>query len=115
MIIHKAECRTEVKHSMRGGAGSVEITHLEDSDTLSNGRLFARLTLPPGASIGTHVHEGETEYYYIISGTGEVEEHDGLKQVGPGDVVVTGGGDSHSIINTGNHPLEFIALILFDQ
>jgi len=48
----------EVRDRMRGGAGSVEILHVFRQDELGGAaRLFARLRLPPGASIGHHVHE----------------------------------------------------------
>lgn len=115
MILKAENLKKELKNGMRGGAGTAEIMHLEHPDRLSNGRLFAQITLPPGAGIGPHIHEGETEYYHIISGTGIVEEQDGSKNVSAGDVVITGGGDSHSIENTGSGPLVFTALILFDQ
>ena len=114
MIVRKDELHSEQRENMRGGEGMVTFTHLEDAQQLSNGRLFATLTLPPGSSIGPHAHEGETEYYYILRGTGEVAEADGTKQVEPGDVVITGNGASHSISNTGDDTLEFVALILLD-
>ena len=115
MIVRKQELKLDVKSGLRGGTGEVEMLQLEEPDRLSHGRLFSQLTMPPGASIGSHPHEGETEYYYILQGEGVVEEADGKKPVGPGDVVVTGGGASHSIENTGSTPLVFVALILFDE
>ncbi len=114
MIVKKDQLLTEQRDEMRGGTGTVTVTHIEEGAKLSHGRLFASLTLPPGASVGPHVHEGETEYYYILKGSAEVVESDGVKLVSAGDVVVTGNGASHSISNVGSEPLEFIALILLD-
>ena len=40
--------------------------------------LFSVLTLIPGASIGYHVHENETELFYFIDGCGRVQDDDQL-------------------------------------
>ncbi len=114
MINKRDAMKTELKEQMRGGEGTITITHLVDKDKIKNGRLMARIDLPVGASIGQHTHEGETEYYLIQEGEGEVQEADGVKAVGPGDVVITGDQESHSIKNTGNTPLIMTAIIIFD-
>ena len=115
MIRKKNDMDTEKKEEMRGGTGVVNITHMVKKEELQNGRLFARLLLPAGSSIGPHTHEGETEYYVILSGQGEVTETEGTKPVSPGDIVITGDGESHSISNTGSDPLEFLAVIIYDE
>ena len=61
--------------------------------------------------IGKHVHDGEVEYYCILAGQGVVTEDTGESTVNPGDVVVTGWGQSHSIRNDRDEDLEFIAVI----
>jgi mannose-6-phosphate isomerase-like protein (cupin superfamily) len=104
--------RIEVKEKMRGGEGSTHFTHLVNCDTEKNVRLLAELTLPPGASIGTHSHESEAEYYFILSGTGVVNDNGIDTPVQPGDTVVTKDGASHSIANTGDVPLVFHAVIV---
>ncbi|MFW5712261.1 MAG: cupin domain-containing protein [Spirochaetota bacterium] len=114
MINKRDSIKTELKDKMRGGEGTIAITHLVDKDKIKNGRLMARIDLPVGASIGQHTHVGETEYYLIQEGEGEVREADGAKAVGPGDVVITGDHESHSIKNTGHTPLIMIAIIIFD-
>ncbi len=114
MIINKSGMVLEQKEEMRGGTGVVSILHLVAAEKLSGGRLFSEVSLEKGCSIGSHTHTGETEYYYILSGKGTVVEDSGTKQVSPGDLVVTGNGESHSIRNSGEETLRFIALILFD-
>jgi mannose-6-phosphate isomerase-like protein (cupin superfamily) len=74
--------------------------------------MLSEATLPPGSSIGYHRHDNETEYYLIISGTGEVNDNGTVKPVKAGDAMITGGGTSHSIKNTGNVPLVFHAVIV---
>src|SRR6056297_120427 len=114
MINKRDSMQTELKENMRGGTGTIAITHLVDKDQIKNGRLMARIDIPVGASIGPHQHDGETEYYLIQEGDGEVEESDGTKLVGAGDVVITGNGESHSIANIGRIPLIMTAVIIFD-
>ena len=114
MINKRDVMKTELKEHMRGGDGTIAITHLVEKEKIKNGRLMARIDIPVGASIGQHTHEGETEYYLIQEGEGEVQEAEGLKQVGPGDVVITGDQESHSIRNTGQTPLIMTAIIIFD-
>jgi|LAHS01.1.fsa_nt_gb mannose-6-phosphate isomerase-like protein (cupin superfamily) len=114
MIKRHEEMKTEIKEHMRGGAKQVVMEHIMDNGTVAHCRMFAKLTLEPGASIGEHQHTGETEYYWILQGEGIVTEADGEKHVKPGDVVITGGGASHAIRNDGTQDLVFMALIILD-
>ncbi len=103
MIRKKLEMETEVRERMRDGTGSVEILHVFRSRELKgHTRLFARLRLPAGSSIGFHRHQGEEEIFYILSGQGEVSEGGPATPVGPGDAMLTGDGAGHSISNTGH-------------
>lgn len=104
--------KRESKPNMRGGEGTAELVHFVEGSSMKNARLLAEITLPPGASIGDHRHDAETEYYLILSGTGTVLDEGVPKKVRPGDVVVTGGGASHSIANDGAEPLVFHAVIV---
>jgi mannose-6-phosphate isomerase-like protein (cupin superfamily) len=113
MIRKKHEMENEVRERMRDGVGVVEILHVFRSKELKGRtRLFARLRMKAGSSIGFHRHEGEEEIFYILSGTGQVSEGGPVSAVGPGDAVLTGGGGGHSISNEGPDPLEFMAVIL---
>ncbi len=104
---------TEVRERMRDGAGSTEILHIiKKEDTKGHLRLFAKVRLRKGCSIGLHAHEGEDEVFYILSGKGKANDSGKEYDVGPGDAIVTGNGASHSIANTGDEPLEFMAAIL---
>jgi mannose-6-phosphate isomerase-like protein (cupin superfamily) len=114
MIRNAEQMRTEVREHMRGGPGKVFMRHIIEKEELSHSRLFAEVILEPGDGIGVHEHSGETEYYWILSGSGTVAEADGERRVSAGDVVITGNGASHSIRNDGSEPLRFAALILLD-
>jgi mannose-6-phosphate isomerase-like protein (cupin superfamily) len=112
MVIHRDEMKVEEKERMRDGEGVVRITHLLDGSTQKNARLFAEITLNPGCSIGNHDHVSETEYYFILTGAGLVNDDGKEVAVKPGDTIITGNGASHSIKNTGADPLVFIAVIV---
>jgi len=112
MIIHRHTMKVELKERMRDGEGTTTLVHFVDGATMKNARLLSEITLPPGASIGEHRHDSETEYYIILEGTGMVKDNGVDTPIKAGDVVVTGDGASHSIKNTGTTPLKFIAVII---
>ena len=112
MIINRSEMKIENKEKMRDGNGITTITHLVNCENEKNVRLIAEITLPPGASIGEHCHDKETEYYLILSGNGLVNDNGKEIEVKTGDSIITGGGASHSIANNGDTPLVFTAVIV---
>lgn len=77
------------------------------------GRLFNHCRLDKDCGIGWHVHAGDDEIYYILSGEGEFNDNGTAAVVRPGDVLVTRDGEGHALVNRGDEPLEFIALILY--
>ena len=112
MIRSSEEMAIDIKKQMRGGNGHAEITHIYKGDELKgNSRLCARIKLNVGCSIGTHTHDNEEEIYYILSGEGIVIDDGVPKEVGAGDAVLTRDGASHSIENSGNEVLDFMAVI----
>ena len=112
MVIRRNEMKVEEKERLRDGEGSVQLTYLLDAGTEKNARMFAEVTLKPGCSIGYHQHNSETEYYFILSGSGTVNDDGKEVQVKQGDSIITGNGASHSIKNTGAVPLVFHAVIV---
>lgn len=114
MIKRAGELNSDVFPHRFDGKGEVKVTRiLEKEEFHGKGRLFARNTIEPGSSLGWHQHNGDIEVYYILSGRGTVNDNGVETIVGPGDVVVTGDGQYHSIENTGDTTLEFIALIIY--
>ncbi|MCL2707873.1 MAG: cupin domain-containing protein [Defluviitaleaceae bacterium] len=113
MIKKKEELCVAVNEKMRGGEGSVIIEHLLDKDGLcQKGRLYARVVLKPGCSIGYHTHEGETETYYIMKGTASYNDNGAETTLTVGDVAYTPDGCGHGVKNGGTVDLEMIALII---
>lgn len=113
---HSDEMRTQHIENMRDGKGTVTVKHmLEPGEMFGKGRLFAENTVPVGASIGLHPHRGDTEAYYFLKGRGTYSNNAETFAVQAGDLTVVDDGNSHSIENTGDVPLVFIALILFTE
>ena len=111
---HSDQMVTQQIDHMRGGQGTVAVKHLLNPDEmLGKGRLFAQNTVPPGASIGLHRHQGDSEAYYVIAGSGVYRDDDQSFAIGVGDLARVDDEHRHSIENTGDVPLVFIALILF--
>ena len=114
-MIKKAESLQPVVYQNRfGGNGEISMKPLlSPEEFLGKGRLLSHSVIFPGSSIGYLTHQGDFETYYILKGEGVVNDNGVLTAVGPGDVVYTGSGESHSIENTGQQNLELIAMILF--
>ena len=77
-------------------------------------RTFALAELKPGEEVEFHIHEDESEQYYIISGKGEYNDNGSVSEVLPGTVTFTPSGSGHGIKNIGEDMLSFIALIILD-
>ncbi len=106
----------EVKEHARGGNGSVFFYHvLKKEDLYGHGRLYAKIVLPPGSSIGVHEHIHETEPYYILSGNGIFIDENGERvPVSEGDCCTILPGQSHGIENAGDTDLVMMALVYND-
>ena len=86
---HSPEMMTQHNEHMRGGLGTVTVKHmLKPDEMLGKGRLFAELTIPPGASVGLHRHEGDVEAYYILQGKGRYQNDDESFDVTAGDLTL---------------------------
>lgn len=113
MVKRVEAMKNEIRERMRDGNGSVEILHILNSEEMKGKvRMFAKVTLNPGCSIGLHQHNDEEEAYYILKGKGRVVDSGTESLVQAGDVVLTGNGASHAIENVGCEPLEFMAVVM---
>ena len=92
MIRRSGEYRTEQREEMRGGKGTVTIEHFWEPKTemRSHTRMCAKLTIPPGGSIGFHPHDAEEEIFVVIRGTAEADDNGEVVQLGVGDTLLTG-------------------------
>ena len=114
MVIRSADCKKEDRENMRGGDGTVKITHFTGKEELlGKGRFFARITLEPGCSIGEHVHEGDSEIFVVERGCPTYDDGGTLVEAKPGDVLICPAETSHSIKNNTDETVDIIALIVY--
>ena len=112
MIRRSGEMEVEYRKRMKGGEGTVKVTHLlKKDDFKARVRLCAHLSVPVKGSIGFHEHPDEDEVFIITRGEGIL--YDGKKEspVSVGDAILTGDGEGHSLTNAGNTGLELFAFI----
>ena len=115
MIRKAEECKMEYREHMRDGDGTVEITNFiqGNSELNDKGRLFAKLTLKSGCSIGYHVHEKDAELFYMMKGTAEYNDNGEIRTVHAGDVMICPTGPGHGIANRSEETVEVIAVIVY--
>ena len=75
-------------------------------------RLFSIAEVEPGQAVPFHVHNGENETYYFLSGVGLYNDNGTEVPVAAGMTTFCPAGEGHGVVNTGTAPLRFVALIL---
>lgn len=114
MIKTTEDFKTELREHMRGGDGTVTVTSFVSAEELNQkGRLFGKITLKPGCGIGFHIHESDSELFYIIKGTAVYDDNGTAVTVSAGDVTLTPAGTGHAIKNESDEDVELIALIVY--
>ena len=113
MILRSSDQELSLRPNMRGGEGTVELRGLA-AQLPANLRLFSRIELKPGCSIGYHVHENETELFFFASGSGRVCDDGNWVEISAGDAMTTSSGHGHAVENTGDEPLILVAAIVKD-
>jgi len=114
MIRRSAEIQGAVQKEFRGGSGDTTIfAYMNEKEANGAGRLFAKMVLEPGSSIGQHTHETEFEAYYILKGKALVNDNGTEFTLEAGDAHICPDGSFHSVKNVGDETLEFMATILF--
>lgn len=68
---------------------------------------FRKRVLHKGAAIGYHLQKTD-EVYYILRGTGAMKINDSRFKVKAGDAILTRGGSSHGLVQTGVRDLTII-------
>lgn len=116
MKTNKAERDVIKAENVNGGIGYILkeplITDEQKGDSCG---LFARITLNKDCEVGYHIHNGETETYYILKGKGIYKDNDKEYEVSAGDVTFCKSGNGHGLVNNCDEPLEMIALILKEK
>lgn len=97
------------------GVGEITVRSLLNGpeEMSQKGRVFGHTTVYPGSEIGYHIHNGDSETYYILSGEGRYNDNGTIVEIGPGDVAYCAPGEGHGLACIGDEPVEMIALILY--
>ena len=77
-------------------------------------RLYSMIQLKPGEEVDYHMHSGESETFFFLSGQGIYNDNGTHVDIAPGMVTFSPSGHGHAVKNTGDEPVVFIALILVD-
>lgn len=105
----------ETRVNMKGGTGTAEFEHIwkknSDEEMKSSCRMFSRITLKPGCSVGRHSHTGEEEIFYILSGRAKAWDNGEWVELGPGDATICRSGEEHSMECLGDEPCVYLAVI----
>lgn len=106
MVIDFDSMEKTVLHEFKGGnKDTVAQMYTDSSGKIMKGRL------EPGASIGMHTHENNSEMVYILSGTASFLYDEGTEEVTAGNCHYCPKGHSHSMRNHTEEELIFFAVV----
>ncbi|HWS76946.1 MAG TPA: GDSL-type esterase/lipase family protein [Thermomonas sp.] len=101
-VVHEADL-ARLQPGPHGGAGSTTAyPFFADAPDLSF--FFRKRVLHKGAGIGLHQHDKD-EVYYVVSGKGRYIIDGSIRDVGPGDAMLTRPGSTHSLQQAGGDDL----------
>lgn len=104
----------KVEHRFDGAGHIITRALINSDEELNNkGRMFSHITVAPHSGIGYHVHNGDMEIYYVLSGSAEYNDNGTITTIGPGDVTFTPSGQGHEVKNESDEPVELMAIILY--
>ena len=113
MIRRSDEIKERRVQNARGGDNEVVFYDwMSPEDAKGHGRLFSKLVIPPGASIGYHEHSGEFEAFYVIAGEATIDDNGKEEVLKAGDMAICKDGEGHSCRNNGSVDLVMIAMIM---
>ncbi|MDR1577309.1 MAG: cupin domain-containing protein [Deltaproteobacteria bacterium] len=76
----------------------------------TDGRLNnLEIIIVPGYEILPHNHPTSTEFFYVVSGSGEFQDNDGWHKINPGDAFRAPDGVTHALKAAGPDPLKLLA------
>ena len=102
--------------AMDGGKGVAQYRRvLNPSVFLTPWAYLDQIVLPPGASLGPHLHREVGEVFYVVKGQGKFTvstQTAGMESatVREGDALPLQLGEMHSVENTGSEPLEMLII-----
>jgi len=113
MIRKKEEVRIRNVANAQGGKGEIFFHDwLLPEEAPGHGRVFSKLVIPAGCSIGPHTHQGEFEAFYVLEGTATVTDGTDVITLEAGGMNFCKDGDVHGVENQTDKDLILMALIM---
>ncbi len=106
MIIKYNEIEEQRIQGFKGGNGELVTRNYVDE----NNKIMMS-HLKPGANIGYHSHDLNSEIIYILSGEGYFKYDDTTERVKAGDVHYCPKGHAHAFYNDGTEDLAYFAIV----
>lgn len=108
MIVKKSERIIKDLEACHGGRGSVRAEEVLITPEQTGLRFFHKTHVPPGCSVGEHVHEsGRHEWFMVCEGE-LVFRFNGVDyELSEGDMCIVREGDDHAIENKSQAPAAF--------
>lgn len=106
MILDFHEIGEQVIPNFKGGEKEFHTRMYTD-----NACKIMRGSLEPGASIGVHTHDTNSEIIFMIKGTGTVLYDGGMESLPAGNCHYCPKGHSHSLRNESGETIEFYAVV----
>lgn len=115
MIKRANEHKHDIGKNLFGGDGEIHFERIIETpdELVGKGRVFSVTTIPVGSGLGWHVHNGDCEFYHILSGSAEYSDNGNIVTLNAGDTSFTPSGEGHAIKNVGTEPCVLIALVLY--
>ena len=102
----------EVKNAMNGKGTVCFHDWLLPEEAAGHGRVFSKLVIPPGCSVGYHQHNNEFEAFYVLEGQATVTDGEETFVLNEGDMNLCRNGDFHGVENCTEKDLVLMALIM---
>jgi quercetin dioxygenase-like cupin family protein len=113
MIREKDEVQIRKVSNAQGGKGDIFFHDwLLPDEAKGHGRVFSKLVIPSGCSIGPHCHKGEFEAFYVLEGVATVTDGEKVIELHEGGMNLCKDGDVHGVENKTDKDLVLMALIM---
>ena len=106
MIIDYTKIEEQLIEGFKGGNGQLQTrNYVDDKNKVMMSRLM------PGANIGYHSHDVNSEIILCLSGQGHFQYDDTTETFSAGDVHYCPMGHSHAMYNDGDDDLVYFAIV----